>query len=418
MAKGGGLTRRTLLGHAAALGVGAGLGYAGGELNGDNGSSESAASESERVEFYGPHQAGIATLAQEFLSFATFDLSTDSADDLRSLLLEWTAAAAAITQGKLYQPDPQRSHLPPDDPAESAGLGPQRLTLTFGFGPSLFGVGGEDRFGFGQRRPAKLSRLPVFSGDVLEDQRSDGDLCVQACAENPQVAFHAIHVLARAANGVATLRWSQDGFGRTSSTSREQPTPRNLMGFKDGTNNIRAEDSEALEEHVWVQPGDGADWMAGGTYLVARRIKMLFDVWDATSLEGQEAAIGRAKDSGAPLGQGGEFDNVDLGARTGGQPVIPEDAHVRLSSPESNGGKRILRRGYSFSEPSPPGSGEIDAGLFFISFQRSPEQFAAIQRRLSGLDALNRHLLNTASALFACPPGVKPGGFVGEGLFA
>ncbi|HKO38426.1 MAG TPA: Dyp-type peroxidase domain-containing protein [Solirubrobacterales bacterium] len=119
--------------------------------------------------------------------------------------------------------------------------GPQRLTLTFGFGPSLFGVGGEDRFGFGQRRPAKLSRLPVFSGDVLEDQRSDGDLCVQACAENPQVAFHAIHVLARAANGVATLRWSQDGFGRTSSTSQDQPTPRNLIGFKDGTNNIRAE---------------------------------------------------------------------------------------------------------------------------------------------------------------------------------
>lgn len=393
------------------------MGYAGGELNGDNGSSESAASESERVEFYGPHQAGIATLAQEFLSFAAFDLSTDSADDLRSLLREWTAVAAAITQGKLYQPDPQRSHLPPDDPAESAGLGPQRLTLTFGFGPSLFGVGGEDRFGFGQRRPAKLSRLPVFSGDVLEDQRSDGDLCVQACAENPQVAFHAIHVLARAANGVATLRWSQDGFGRTSSTSRDQPTPRNLMGFKDGTNNIRAEDSESMKEHVWVQPGDGADWMAGGTYLVARRIKMLFDVWDATSLEGQEAAIGRAKDGGAPLGQAGEFDTVDLGARTGGQPVIPEDAHVRLSSPESNGGKRILRRGYSFSEPSPPGSGEIDAGLFFISFQRSPEQFAAIQRRLSGSDALNRHLLNTASALFACPPGVKPGGFVGEGLF-
>jgi deferrochelatase/peroxidase EfeB len=411
-----GVTRRSLLGGAAALGIGAGLGYA---ANGLTGSDEKQAGDeggSEAVEFYGPHQAGIATPAQEFLSFAAFDLTTGSADDLRALLQEWTAAAAALTQGKRYQPSPQRPHLPPDDPAEAAGLGPQRLTLTFGFGPGLFDAG--DRFGFARRRPAELAPLPAFSGDVLEEQRSDGDLCVQACAESPQVAFHAIHVLARAANGVATLRWSQDGFGRTSSTSRDQPTPRNLMGFKDGTNNIRAEDSEAMEEHVWVQPGAGADWMAGGTYLVARRIKMLFDVWDATSLEGQEAAIGRAKESGAPLGEEDEFDSVDLGARKGGRPVIPEDAHIRLSSPEGNGGKRILRRGYSYSEPSPPGSGEIDAGLFFISFQRSPEQFAAIQRRLSGSDALSRHLLNTASALYACPPGVKLGGFVGEGLFA
>lgn len=158
--------------------------------------------------------------------------------------------------------------------------------------------------------------------------------------------------------------------------------------------------------------------MAGGSYLVARRIKILFDVWDATSLEGQEEVIGREKQSGAPLGGKGEFDPVDLEAFQGGEPIVPADAHIRLSSPETNGGKRILRRGYSFSESAEPGSGQIDAGLFFISFQRDPRQFVSIQRRLVESDALNRHILHTASALFACPPGARPGGFVGEGLFA
>lgn len=322
-----------------------------------------------------------------------------------------------MTQGKSYKPEATARNLPPTDTGEAIDLGPQRLTLTFGFGPSLFARG---RVGGGDmrlRRPPALAELPPFQGDSLDPQRSGGDLCVQACAEDPQITFHAIHVLTRIAAGTAGLRWLQEGFGRTSGTSGSQPTPRNLMGFKDGTNNIHGEDTEAMDEHVWVQPGDGPSWMDGGTYLVARRIKMLLDVWDETSLEGQERAIGREKVSGAPLGSAQEHDPVDLNAREGTLPVIPADAHIRLSAPEANRRTRILRRGYSFSEPLEPGSGQIDAGLFFISFQRDPEQFASIQRRLAASDALNRHILHTGSAVFACPPGTRPGGFVGEGLF-
>jgi deferrochelatase/peroxidase EfeB len=372
----------------------------------------------ESVSFYGAHQAGIATPAPEFLSFAAFDLTSASPDDLRSLLQEWTSAAASLTQGKLYRPGAERASAVPADPGEAIGLGSARLTITFGIGPNLFGTGGSDRFGLARRRPKALSPLPPFRGESLDPSSSDGDLCVQACAEDPQVAFHAIHVLTRIASGIASLRWLQEGFGRTASTSSSQPTPRNLMGFKDGTNNIRGEDTEAMDEHVWVQPGDGPAWMEGGSCLVARRIKMLLDVWDETSLEGQERTIGREKASGAPLGSTHEHDPVDLDAGEGGQPVIPADSHMRLSSPESNGGLRILRRGYSFSEPPEPGSGQIDAGLFFISFQRDPQrQFVPIQRRLAASDALNRHILHTGSAVFACPPGVRPGGFIGEGLF-
>jgi deferrochelatase/peroxidase EfeB len=233
-------------------------------------------------------------------------------------------------------------------------------------------------------RAFRLRRRP-------EGALADGDLCVQACADDPQVAFHAIHVLTRLAASTATLRWQQAGFGRTSNTSRSQKTPRNLMGFKDGTANIRAEEPDAMNEHVWVQPGDEPAWMVGGSYLVARRIQILFDVWDATSLEGQERVIGRHKLSGAPLGGSAEYDPLDLDATHGGAPLIPRDAHVRLASPEENHGVRLLRRGFSYTEPTQAGSGQIDAGLFFISFQRDPQrQFVPIQRRLAATDALSR----------------------------
>lgn len=414
-----GITRRRILAGAALLGMGAGLDrLLGSQNDGGAGPTDSDAS-GEAVAFYGPHQAGIATPPPEFMSFAAFDLESDSADDLRALLREWTAVAATLTRGRAYRPTAESPELAPSDPGEAVGLGPAKLTITIGFGPSLFGPRGRDRLGLGPRKPAALASLPAFGGESLDPKRSDGDLCIQACAEDPQVAFHATHLLTRMASGVATLRWSQDGFGRTSSTSRFQPTPRNLMGFKDGTNNIHAEDGEAMEEHVWVQPGDGPAWMEGGTYLVVRRIKMLLDVWDATSLEGQELTIGRKKASGAPLGEGAEHDPADLDERSGGELTIPADAHIRLASPDANGGQRILRRGYSFSEPSKAGSGEIDAGLFFISFQRDPRrQFVPIQRRLSESDALNRHVLHTASAVFACPPGTSAGRFLGDGVFA
>jgi deferrochelatase/peroxidase EfeB len=415
--EGSGLTRRGVIAGAAALGVGAGLDRILSSGGGSSGAEGSAAKEA--FPFYGPQQAGIATPAQEFLDFAAFDLTSTSVDDLREILKEWTVAAAALTAGRRYEPGVEAPDQAPADTGEAVGIGPARLTIMIGFGPSLFGSGGDDRFGLARKRPRKLEPLPPFRGERLDPGRSGGDLCIQACADDPQVSFHAVHVLTRLASGGATLRWNQQGFGRTSSTSRSQSTPRNLMGFKDGTDNLRAEDQAAMEEFVWVQPSDGPSWMAGGSYLIARRIQILFDVWDATSLEGQERVIGREKLSGAPLDGHDEYDPVNLDASKGGAPVIPADAHIRLASPRDNDGQRILRRGYSYSEPTESGSGQIDAGLFFICFQRDPaRQFIPIQRRLAASDALNHHTLHTASAIFACPPGCKPGGFVGEGLFA
>src|SRR5690606_30767724 len=141
-----------------------------------------------------------------------------------------------------------------------------------------------------------------------------GDIAVQACANDPQVAVHAIRNLARIAFGRAAVRYSQLGFGRTSATSQAQVTPRNLLGFKDGTANIKLEDAEAVRRWVWAARGAGPAWMDGGTYLVTRKIMMRFETWDRESLEGQELIIGRAKGTGGPMSGGDEFASLVLDA--------------------------------------------------------------------------------------------------------
>jgi deferrochelatase/peroxidase EfeB len=310
--------------------------------------------------------------------------------------------------------------LPPADTGEAEGLPPSSLTLTFGFGPELFERDGEDRFGLRALRPRRLFPLGPLPGEQLVPERSNGDVCVQACAQDPVVAFHAIRTLARTGRGSAVLRWTQLGFGRTSSTTRRQVTERNLMGFKDGTNNLRGDDAGELNEFVWVGSEEPQRWFRDGTYLVSRRIRMRIESWDRDSLDGQQRVFGRFKQSGAPLTGASEHDPVDLAATgSDGRPVIGVDAHIRLAAPSQNGGLRILRRGYSFTDGIDPATGELDAGLFFLSFQRDPHaQFAALQRRLGSMDALNEYIQHTSSGLFAIPPGTRPGGFVGEGLFS
>jgi deferrochelatase/peroxidase EfeB len=399
-----GLTRRRLLGSAGAGAVAAGALGAGYAIGHDEGGGSA-----DTVPFHGPHQAGIATAAQDRLHFASFDVVPGaSRADLRDLLRTWTAAAERMTAGAPVGAGAAGAPLaPPDDTGEALGLAPARLTVTFGLGPSLFG----DRFGLAGRRPAALRTLPALPGDELDPARSNGDLCVQACADDPQVAFHAIRNLARLGRGTVAMRWSQLGFGRTSSTSRAQATPRNLMGFKDGTANLKAEDGKALAEHVWAS-GTGAEpaWLRGGTYVVARRIRMTIEAWDRASLSDQEQTIGRRKVSGAPFGATKEFAAID-------PRKLPAQAHVRLALPAANGGTAILRRGYSFTDGDTQ-LGQLDAGLFFVAYMRDPAAFVRLQRRLGTSDALNEYILHVGSGLWVIPPGVRRGGWVGQGVLA
>ncbi|HET9184808.1 MAG TPA: iron uptake transporter deferrochelatase/peroxidase subunit [Solirubrobacterales bacterium] len=407
------LTRRRLLASAGVGAAGLGLG-AGGYLVGHEAATAEDAGAG-TVSFYGVHQAGIDTPAQDRLHFATFDLLGEDPGELRKLMRAWSRAAAEMCGGRMVGQVNDEPLAPPEDTGETVGLFPSSLTVTFGFGPSLFEKRG---LGLAAKLPAALRPLPPLPGDELNPAECGGDICVQACSDDPQVAFHAIRNLARIGRGIVVMRWSQLGFGRTSATSRSQETPRNLLGMKDGTANIKAEDTAAMDRHVWA--GDeGPAWMRGGTYMVARRIRMLLEVWDRASLQDQERTIGRHKYSGAPLGGREEFEPLPLEAERDGHPLIPAHAHVRLASATENDGLRILRRGYSFTDGVDQSLGELEGGLFFICFQRDPErQFVVIQRRLGSHDLLNEYIKHVGSAVFAIPPGARPGGFVGESLLS
>ncbi|MFJ7899091.1 iron uptake transporter deferrochelatase/peroxidase subunit [Streptomyces sp. NPDC096198] len=395
-------SRRALLGWGGA-GLALGAAAAGGAVamtrTGDD-MDPTAADTGAAVAFHGTHQAGIATPVQDRLHFAAFDVKTDDRDEFVQMLKDWTAAARRMTAGRAIGDGAYGglAEAPPDDTGEALGLKPSRLPLTIGFGPSFF-----EKFGLDKRRPDALVDLPAFAGDDLEASRTGGDLCIQACADDPQVAVHAIRNLARIGFGKVAIRWSQLGFGKTSSTTPGAQTPRNLMGFKDGTRNIAGTETDRLKKFVWVGDGDGghdAAWMTGGSYLVARRIRMHIEPWDRTSLQEQEDVFGRDKGEGAPVGKAKEHDAPFLKA-------MKPDAHVRLAHPDSNGGITILRRGYSFTDGT-DGLGRLDAGLFFLAYQRDPRKgFIPLQRRLSASDALNEYIQHVGSAVFAVPPGVR-----------
>lgn len=392
--------------------------------------------------FFGVHQGGITTPQQDYTYLAVFDLQTDQRADVIALLKRWTDASAKMTRGDVAGPlgnsdgvassgaadnpdaPPDPNDIAPGDSGEALGLAPSRLTLTFGFGPGLFEHNGVDRYGLASKRPAALVDLPKFNGDQLVPEKTGGDLYIQACANDAQVAFHAVRQLARLAYGKASLKWVQTGF---QASPKDGSTGRNLMGFRDGTNNPSPSDPALMKQFVWADD-EGPAWMRNGTYTVVRRIRITLEHWDQMQLSFQEQVVGRRKYTGAPIGKEKEFDPVDLAAQDkDGNPLIPANSHVRLSNPGSNDGMRILRRGYSYNDGAnfyierwPPWRQEVeyDAGLLFVAHQRDPRTgFIPINQRLAKNDIMNQFITHVGSGIFATPPGVQEGSYIGAALF-
>ena len=265
--------------------------------------------------FFGPHQGGIATRQQTQTYFAAFDLLAKTRDELIAMLQLWTIGAARMCAGETVHDLGQDVSVEARDGGSALGLPPSRLTITFGFGPGLFSKDGVDRYGLAAKRPAGLVVMPKFNGDQLEAARTGGDLSVQACADDPQVAFHAVRELARLSYGFAQFRWAQAGFLPDTPT---EETARNQMGFKDGTINPPGpataptpDSPRNFNEVVWVDD-EGPAWMRGGSYLVARRIRISLEHWDRSEVDFQEQVIGRHKYSGAPIGKANEHDSLGL----------------------------------------------------------------------------------------------------------
>ncbi|WEK55504.1 MAG: iron uptake transporter deferrochelatase/peroxidase subunit [Candidatus Cohnella colombiensis] len=412
-----GISRRELLKRGAIGGVGLLLGASGlkgFELLNEGSSSKpvTATNSNMTVPFYGKHQAGIVTPMQDFICMGAFDLTTSSVDDVRKLFKLWTEASARIAKGEGVGEESNNGLVPPEDTGEVMGLLAMNTSITFGVGASFF----DDRFGLSGKRPAALADIPSFKRDNLVSEWSDGDVIVQVCANDQQVAFHALRNLARIARGKAVLRWIQQGFQRTAATDPKSSTPRNLMGFKDGTNNPDVSDAANSNEIVWAHGSDGTAWMDGGSYMAVRRIRMRIEVWDRTTLGEQEATFGRHRDSGAPIGDKDEFAALDFTKKDDkSEERIRADSHVRLAHME--GGVKIHRRGYSYANGIDLKTGQLDAGLLFICFNRDPrKQFIPMQSKLAEADKLNEYIVHVGSGLYACLPGVSQGGYIGDVL--
>lgn len=390
------MDRREFLKKAGIGGAGLALGLSGASAffaNKEQG-SKNIADGQEEISFYGKHQAGITTPMQKNIYFVVLDLRTTDKNELIQLFKDWTDYSQKLVNGELVKKDGSNALLPPSDTGETVGLNPYRLTLTFGVSASFL-----TKLGLEKKRPKLFRDLPAFPKEQLREQYTGGDIVIQACADDEQVAFHAVRNLIRKGRNKVTMKWSQSGFA---AIGDRMETPRNLFGFKDGTANVTTE--KDFDKVVWA---DSQDWMKNGSYMAVRRIIMHLETWDRTNLQEQENTFGRYKESGAPFGKKNEFDEVDLS-------LLPVDSHVRLAKEVD---LPILRRSYSYSDGLDPKTGQFDAGLLFIAFQKDPDRFVKIQTNLGADDKMNEYVTHIGSGLFACFGGVKEGGYIGQDLF-
>ncbi|WP_420481463.1 Dyp-type peroxidase [Arthrobacter jiangjiafuii] len=419
-----GLNRRHLLLGGAATGLGA-LAAAGIQLAGSRpGSGRPAANADHRAEaagagldttgangtsvvpFYGVRQSGIETPAQAHAVFLALDLKPDlTAQRLAALLRLLTEDAAALTQGR-----PALADTEPE-----LAVQPARLTVTFGFGPALVALAAPEK------SPPWLKPLPAFGIDRLKPEYTGGDLLIQICADDPVAVAHARRMLLKDSRSFASLRWVQSGFLHAYGAGTAGATPRNLFGQKDGSGNPRVGSAE-FDRVVW---GDSAvkPWLENGTSLVIRRIAMNLDTWDELDRRGREESVGRTLASGAPLTGTAEHDEPDFAARGPlGFPVIADSSHLRRARPD-DARQRIFRRPYNYDDAPAAADGTpggiSNSGQIFVSYQADVDrQFVPIQQRLDQLDILNEWTVPVGSAVFAVPPGVFEGGFIGEQLFS
>ena len=390
------MDRREFLKKAGIGGAGLALGLSGASAffaNKEQG-SKNIADGQEEISFYGKHQAGITTPMQKNIYFVVLDLRTTDKNELIQLFKDWTDYSQKLVNGELVKKDGSNALLPPSDTGETVGLNPYRLTLTFGVSASFL-----TKLGLEKKRPKLFRDLPAFPKEQLREQYTGGDIVIQACADDEQVAFHAVRNLIRKGRNKVTMKWSQSGFA---AIGDRMETPRNLFGFKVGTANVTTE--KDFDKVVW---DDSNDWMKNGSYMAVRRIIMHLETWDRTNLQEQENTFGRYKESGAPFGKQNEFDEVDLS-------LLPVDSHVRLAKEVD---LPILRRSYSYSDGIDPKTGQFDAGLLFIAFQKDPDRFVKIQTNLGADDKMNEYVTHIGSGLFACFGGVKEGGYIGQDLF-
>jgi deferrochelatase/peroxidase EfeB len=346
--------------------------------------------------YHGPNQAGILTpgpaAKQAAACYAAFDVVAANKADLAGLLQTVTSRARSLTSGV----DPSEHGFPPSDTVMGPTIPPDGLTITVSVGASLF----DDRFGLAAQAPRHLTAMPAFPDDSPDPAWLHGDLLLQICANHPDAVHHALRDIAKRTRGGMQLRWKMEGFA---SPPRPSGTPRNLMGFKDGTANPTGDDASSL---VWVTDRAEPAWALGGSYQAVRLIRMLVEFWDRIGITEQENLFGRTRDAGAPLDGSAEFDTPNYAADPAGT-IIRLDAHIRLANPRTpaTAEQRILRRSYNY-DLGVDLNGNLQAGHIFTCYQQDVErQFAMNQARLAG-EPLVDYVQPFGGGYFYALPGV------------
>jgi deferrochelatase/peroxidase EfeB len=365
-----------------------------------------------REPFDGPHQAGILTPAPAQATFAALDSIAPDRGTLREALQALSRRARELTVGG---PIPLLEVDAP--PVDSGVLGPvnapDALTVTIAFGASLF----DGRYGLGAQRPRELVTMPTFAIDDLDPAQSHGDMLLQICAHERDTVTHTLRELLRTVRGSLQLRWMIDGFSGAARGPSPHNSPRNLFAFRDGTANPPTSDPALMDQLVWAGRGEPA-WAVGGTYQVARIIRMHVEFWDRVGMSEQENMIGRVRASGAPLGGTDEFEDPRYDLDPEGK-RIPLTAHIRTANPRTpaTADQRILRRGFNYTRGFDP-AGALDQGLMFVAFNQSPtRQFATVQKRLLAEPMID-YITPVGGGYFFVPPGARgEADWVGSGLF-
>ncbi len=364
------------------------------------------------VPFHGPWQAGIINPPPPAASFVSFNVTAATRGELIDLLQTLTARARFLAEGGL-PPEPG----PVEPPSDSGTLGPEvpadGLTITVGFGSSLF----DDRFGIADRKPQHLTTMTSFPNDALDPNLCGGDLLLQICAGRPDTAIHALRDIAKHTRGAMQILWRMDGFV---SPARPTGVPRNHFGFMDGIANPNVNDPAVANRLLWVSQGSREpDWAVGGTYHVCRIIRMLIEFWDRVSLNEQQTMIGRYRASGNVLGTGSLTAVPDFASDPKGK-TIPLTAHIRLANPRTKASKdsRIFRRGYNYDNGVDL-AGNLSMGLIFNCFQQNlVRQFIASQTRLIG-EPMVDYISPVGGGYFFALPGVRDSSdWYASGLFA
>ena len=355
----------------------------------------------QRIPFDGPHQAGVLTEPRDAVVLAALDSVATDLGALVAGLRLLSARARELTQG-WAMPVGEPDEPPPDSGALGTEIAPDALTVTIGFGASLF-----ERHDL--KAPEKLERMTPFAGDRLDPGLTHGDVILLISANHMDTASHALRELLRLTRDQLALRWWIDGFQGAHRGPEQRSARRNLFGFRDGTGNPDTSDDALMRQLVWT-PG-------GGTYMAVRLIRMHLEFWDRVGLRHQEAMIGRRRDTGAPLGGRDEFDDPRLDLDPGGDRV-PLDSHIRLANPRTaaTADQRLLRRSWNYQRGFDP-AGQLDQGLIFVAYNQDPErQFVTVQNRLAG-EPMTDYITPVGGGYFYVPPGARGAGdWVGSHL--